>query len=829
MNGGWGPPPQPRTLADWVSAAIDQRTLAYRQSARAARTFLERHFVHANAAERARLCIQVTGSEAEWTPAQTADLWCVREGHTSSVWRAELGSPLWPRPVVLCVHVARDQTAGIELSATTAELRRLHAIAPSEVVETLAEDTVSIAMGTGNTRVSVVAAAWIPDAHELHVVRKDGAARVLVVERFGSHGTSEEVGGEVPIGPDPTEDVSDKVVPWSRLCVSQDMIDREICDRKFPFKWRSSLAVFGYEPPADYQNYPGMTVSYLKVVCTITGFQPDPDEVGLTNRRVDSSWNDPAVIEGYTDVASKYYGCYGAVLEVSIGPHKGKVAGRAEAVASSNIEDYPYFADFEPKKRELYELVSDTGEVMSRSLEDVNVRKGSTTSNSHERVDIFGGMSAQASFAGTGGGFAVNGQWGTRDINQEEFSNVRTTDSAREMRETYSHTTQLTQMYHQLDSYHLGTNRAVFFMLPRPHIVQSDLTFVNGPRLLEGVQEFFLVVMRKKELPGFCVDAYLETGHIVSEPSYTYDKSAGRLTLHVAKQADDSASGSLGDDSSTTYAEDSQTFTAPAGWEIDLANAGGYKIESASGDRIESYSVTEATSDHVTVWGKVSARFEDRQWPVADAYYNGVLDVVVTVYLRKTTPTVSGYSQNLWITGRGVCCCPADLAKPMKTSVNFERPLKDMPDQAVGSWKGLTVKDANHLRLEIGRQLVQSQNHPDRYPRGQISFVDTKFVGRAVANLIRRDKHPDNVPVVDLECLDKAIAEKVAAHAPSVSRGRLLQMSVAELCDRFDLNHGEATKLRRFALGIEGPLVPPTERWDPPAKRALARKRSAAK
>ena len=32
--------------------------------------------------------------------------------------------------------------------------------------------------------------------------------------------------------------------------------------------------------------------------------------------------------------------------------------------------------------------------------------------------------------------------------------------------------TRLMQMYHQLDSYHLGTNRAIFFMLPRPHIVQ---------------------------------------------------------------------------------------------------------------------------------------------------------------------------------------------------------------------------------------------------------------------------------------------------------------------------------------------------------------------
>ena len=59
------------------------------------------------------------------------------------------------------------------------------------------------------------------------------------------------------------------------------MLDRRVCNRRFPYRWRSSVAVFGYQPPDDQQNYPGMIVSYLKVACTITGFQPDPEEVGL--------------------------------------------------------------------------------------------------------------------------------------------------------------------------------------------------------------------------------------------------------------------------------------------------------------------------------------------------------------------------------------------------------------------------------------------------------------------------------------------------------------------------------------------------------------------
>ena len=39
-------------------------------------------------------------------------------------------------------------------------------------------------------------------------------------------------------------------------------------------------------------------------------------------------------------------------------------------------------------------------------------------------------------------------------------------------------------------------------MLPRPHIVESEKTFVNGPRELEGIQEIFLVVMRPRRING---------------------------------------------------------------------------------------------------------------------------------------------------------------------------------------------------------------------------------------------------------------------------------------------------------------------------------------
>jgi hypothetical protein len=61
-------------------------------------------------------------------------------------------------------------------------------------------------------------------------------------------------------------------IPWRRKCVSRDMLDPHVGDQTAPLRWRSSIAIFEYEPDADSQNYAGMNISYLKVVCSITGY-----------------------------------------------------------------------------------------------------------------------------------------------------------------------------------------------------------------------------------------------------------------------------------------------------------------------------------------------------------------------------------------------------------------------------------------------------------------------------------------------------------------------------------------------------------------------------
>src|SRR5262249_27701997 len=118
-------------------------------------------------------------------------------------------------------------------------------------------------------------------------------------------------------------------------------------------------------------------------------------------------------------------------------------------------------------------------------------------------------------------------KWG--DTSQDTYQ-VQT-DASRERREKNATTTNLSQMYNLLTGYHPGTNRAVFLMLPRPHVLQptDHRTFVQGLRYIEGVQDFFLIVVRSKDIHGLSIEAFMQTGHFpedvaVCQPPVEYDE-----------------------------------------------------------------------------------------------------------------------------------------------------------------------------------------------------------------------------------------------------------------------------------------------------------------
>lgn len=339
--------------------------------------------------------------------------------------------------------------------------------------------------------------------------------------------------------------------------------------------WRSSVAIFAYEP--DLSDLPEVAldreITFLKVSCSLTAFHAcdlkrpvKPDETiylaSVAKLREHVRHNRPDLLEGLgrdaetvlreyaerapvvkkllADIAeyqaekAQYdamlaeviklenasFPCSGALLQVSIYPKQDQ---EPPSDPTQLAEQLAYFTAFEPQKRELIEVVTESGESITQSKSQVNVRKGVTSTDSTEDLDVFAGANIKAGFGGAEVGVGIQGQWGTIKKATSERVDVTNTDASREAREGASHTTHLSQLYHVLNSYHLGTNRALFFIQPRPHTVQQKdrFTFITGPQEIEGVQEFMLVASRPKgtKLEDFCVDALLYTAHL--EPDAT--------------------------------------------------------------------------------------------------------------------------------------------------------------------------------------------------------------------------------------------------------------------------------------------------------------------
>ena len=289
-------------------------------------------------------------------------------------------------------------------------------------------------------------------------------------------------------------------------------------------------------------------------------------------------------------------------------------------------------------------------------------------------------VGAQGSYAGTGGGFNVStssqGQWGTKSLNTQQSQVTRTAEAGQEKRETFSHTTQLSQMYHLLDSYHLGTNRAVFFVQPRPHVLEEPSGFVRGPRPVEGIQEFFLVVATPKDAKDFCVSVRVDTSHLAETDVLDFEHRTDVSDLAVASarvpNRNDIPDGTTSrracaiiDCWDVTYhcfrtrdVQD-QVYTAPDGFVIegfdDLVNQsanGSTSVSIAPGNK--TLTVHAEASGHICFEGSevcFDCPDEIEKWA-------GSARRQVQVRLRSELPIRKvGTKQVLLITTRGLCCC----------------------------------------------------------------------------------------------------------------------------------------------------------------------------
>jgi hypothetical protein len=296
-------------------------------------------------------------------------------------------------------------------------------------------------------------------------------------------------------------------ITWTRLAFSRDMIDTNFGDLAFSPKWRSSLAVYFYIVPEEEtaDAYLNSRIVYLKLTCSITGWNPseglhavkkEAEEADQLDDLQRSLW-DVITSSGWV---STYWPCWGAIMQIAVYPRN------PDGVAP---DDYPYILDFEPKKRELFESVTEGSEVLSGTTDATSITKGSTSVRSTE----YGG----------GGSFGIGSIGASASFSKTKSDTTidqKTTDTSREARETLSRTTTSSQMYQLFNGYHLGTNRAVFVVQPRPHTVTSsdqiEGSLINGERKLEGLQDVFLVVHMPRSLDGFCIQAGLDTGHLAT-------------------------------------------------------------------------------------------------------------------------------------------------------------------------------------------------------------------------------------------------------------------------------------------------------------------------
>jgi hypothetical protein len=541
-------------------------------------------------------------------------------------------------------------------------------------------------------------------------------------------------------------------IPWKLLATSQDMMDTTVGGASFPPKWRSSVAIFTYEPELTPEEQGERRVTYFKVACSITGYQTNR----VKRRWIDFGQLPTDLVNALEDQLNRYYACYGALLQVSVLP--GAAADR------SQLARYPIITDVEPKRRDLYELVTETGEVLSGSANRAAVNKGFTSSfNTESGWSLSGTASFTPGTSGGVGGSVTGGLSGKSSFgtNDQTVTNV---DYAREKRETESHVTSLTQMYNMLQAYHLGTNRAVFLVLPRPHMVEQveKRTFIDGPREIEGIQEFFFIVTRPADVAHMCIEAVLETGHLDLNPAEAEELTTKTTPFSFDFQAPRSIShgGGVGDDSTAKSVDLTKAYTPPVGWEVDMdKGSGGYLVLSTEGTA--AYKV-EANPSGVTVTGTVVTKYTDVMW--GDNYYTyqdvkGELSIFTK---KKATTTTGEVKSTFFTTARSVVGCTDGSVpgpQPMSDWVAFEAPLPVDPRMSATNIVAATrIQLANRLARHVGTVMLESLHARPRYKPQTVDFHQSQFVLDRMVTASRRRTPPRGTPPP----LRRGLAEAVA-------------------------------------------------------------------
>ncbi|QMU56743.1 MAG: PASTA domain-containing protein [Boseongicola sp.] len=587
-------------------------------------------------------------------------------------------------------------------------------------------------------------------------------------------------------------------IPWRRIATSNDMIDTGFGDRKFPARWRPSITVFCYEPPKEEQQLDDRIITFLKVSCTITGLE-NPLDSKSARVSVPAKYlaQNPWAMKYWKTRNSRivdYYPCHGALLQVAVFPN--------DEIAQTPVSKFPIVMDFEPKKREMYYSHTEKNDILSSSRSSIEVKKGTTSTVSQETGWNIGGG---ASLGSDSGSASFGGGYSSKTTSSVQNVNMVTADLSRERRESYSYVSELSHMYHLLNSYHLGTNRAMFFLQPRPYIAQSEFSFVNGLRKLEGIQEYFLVIARPKDVKGLCVEATLETAHFQIERAYK-----GRIIMKSQLQQGSNLQKTAAALGLTPAEEDAEKEALVAAW--NQISAEKRRVLELLFDVGAGWTL-QAVNDHRKSEGV--DLFSQKEWDsfksLRDEMGKESYDPSQTaVVIYEKAQSDSGV---LFVFGRsvGYCVKEARMMKLPPEGLVYEKriPLDNVTrigEEYTLPHLPLDWAAANAVANTIGGDLMASLAAPERLAYGDATLDEALFIQEPLVEALRLmpDGDPYNIPLTEIDGLDRAMAARLAETFGVARRKDALALDPYQISTALEITEAAARRLRTTLMG-EGP------------------------
>ncbi len=588
-------------------------------------------------------------------------------------------------------------------------------------------------------------------------------------------------------------------IPWKVIAVSPDMMDVRYGNRTYPYIWRSSLAISVFEPR---DNLPDglcdQKIAFLKVTCSITGYQPLEGQGSGTEVRFPN-----LPIEQVTRLLTEYWGCYGVLLNVAVFPQG----------TPPELGNLPHILDFLPKNRELARPVTSTGEVLTASTSSLKLNSSLTTTEKNEtQIGIKGGYAA-----GDAGGWNVEGNiqhtWGTTREARSETG----IDSGGERRTTAGYSTSIDHLYTLLTGYHPGTNRAAFFLLPRPFTEQPTdrLSFAPGLRMIEGVQEFVLIVSRPSNMPGLCIEVSLDTGHFPTRVEYAEqaqelrEQDRRRVEFSLVVFAAGSVVGGVGTQTVRLEDSPSATFRTPDGWRIDseAAGQGVEEIEDTSTvvarNNLQAYQFRAVDSRTVRITGLLRGRdwVWDGEATLRKRYRAHLLreEVATAAPSRNISTTMLSTSRNLKVCYLSRDNCPEPPDETQIISPNIPAPLvreNNITIQYPGeSERAILGGLTGDIMRKIQATLVTNASGSE-YAPPPLLFTDTDyFKDNILKTLGKVQKHSALMTIPALPEKYKRIKS-----LEQLSANEVLGKNLTTLRTDTGLSTEDAIELRQFVL-----------------------------